>query len=120
MSDPSMLDCQSVERLATPYVDGELAAFEQEAVDIHLRRCPPCHSRIAAERAVRELIHEQKSALRVECASPMLHRRCADLCSKSSKSPTEAPLRPESVVVPSPLPGRATGPSQPMTIPRVK
>jgi anti-sigma factor RsiW len=117
MSDLSMLDCQSVERLATPYVDGELPASDRDAIDVHVRRCPPCHSRMAAERAVRQLIHEQKSALRVECASPVLHRRCAALC---DKAPAVAPPRADAVVVPSPLSGHATGRSRLASFPRVR
>ncbi len=72
-----MLNCETIDPLVTPYVDGQLAAGDRVAVDEHLRACPPCHSRVAAERAVHELIAARKVALTARCAPESLHRRCA-------------------------------------------
>ena len=55
--------CRRIDPLVTPFVDGELADADRRAVDEHLRACPPCHSRVAAERAVRELIRAREPAL---------------------------------------------------------
>ena len=46
-----MSDCQSIDPLITPYVDGDIDAAERGRVDDHVRRCPPCHSRVTSERA---------------------------------------------------------------------
>lgn len=60
----------------TPYVDGELGAAEHDAVESHLRVCPPCHSRVAAERTVRDLLHERRDALGGGPAPSGLRARC--------------------------------------------
>lgn len=70
-----MADCSNLEPLFTPYVDGEARTAECEAVDTHLRSCPPCRDRVAAERAVREAIATHRGTLR-GCASADLKRRC--------------------------------------------
>jgi anti-sigma factor RsiW len=72
-----MPNCQNLDPLVTPYVDGELAGAERTFVEEHLRACPPCHSRVAAEQAVRDLIHTCQPALKHDCASPALRSRCA-------------------------------------------
>jgi anti-sigma factor RsiW len=75
-----MPDCASLDRLITPYIDGELDAAERAAVEAHVRRCPPCYSRVAAERAVHDLIHTKQHSLHGECASAALKARCAQAC----------------------------------------
>jgi len=72
-----MADCRKLDPLVTPYVDGELDARERADVDSHLRVCPPCHSRVTAEQAVRDLLHARKHALELECASAALRAKCA-------------------------------------------
>jgi anti-sigma factor RsiW len=59
-----MPNCESITSLVTPYVDGQLADTEARLVDDHLRACPPCHSLVVAERAVRDLIHARQQALK--------------------------------------------------------
>ena len=78
-----MSKCTSIDPLVTPYVDGELPAAERTLVDEHLHRCPPCHSRVAAESAVRDLMRARKPALTAEQASPSLHGRCTELANRS-------------------------------------
>src|SRR5437764_1030735 len=58
-----MSSCRTIDPLVTPYVDGALADTDRRAVDEHLRACPPCHSRVASERAVREVVQSRRSAL---------------------------------------------------------
>ena len=72
-----MPDCKTIDPLVTPYVDGELAEKDRRHVDDHLHRCPPCHSRVTAERAVRELIHDHRASLESPCAPSALRARCA-------------------------------------------
>jgi anti-sigma factor RsiW len=73
-----MLNCQSIDHLVTPFIDGELPDADRVAVAAHLSRCPPCHSRVVAEQAVHELIRTRRSAFSA-CAPEALRRRCAQL-----------------------------------------
>jgi anti-sigma factor RsiW len=82
-----MPNCASLDPLVTPYVDGELPAADAQAVDAHLAACPPCRARIAAERAVKELIHARHTALRAAAPAP-LRARCALLASGPAHSTT--------------------------------
>ena len=61
MSDGATPDCQSVDPLVTPYVDGELAEADCARLDAHVRRCAPCQERLSAEQSVRAVrsIHER-------------------------------------------------------------
>jgi anti-sigma factor RsiW len=74
-----MPECSSIDTLVTPYVDGELAAPDRRAIEQHLGACPPCRSRVDAERAVRNLLQVRKAALHLGGAPPALHARCAQL-----------------------------------------
>jgi anti-sigma factor RsiW len=71
-----MANCQSIDPLVTPYVDGELSSADRLQVDEHLQRCPPCYSRVAAEGAIRTLVHAQRRGLTSERASSGLRARC--------------------------------------------
>jgi anti-sigma factor RsiW len=71
-----MPNCQLIDPLVTPYVDGQLTDVDRRAVDDHLRTCPPCHSRVAAERAVHELLAERRGALTAGGAPDVLRARC--------------------------------------------
>jgi len=71
-----MPNCNAIDPLVTPYVDDELSGADREIVAEHARVCPPCHSRIAAERAVRELIHARRDALACDAAPAALRARC--------------------------------------------
>ena len=72
-----MSSCKQHEPFFTPYVDGELDAERRAALDAHVRLCPPCQSRVEAERAVRDLLRAHLPALRQECAPAMLRASCA-------------------------------------------
>jgi anti-sigma factor RsiW len=108
-----MLNCEAIDPLVTPYVDGQLAAGDRVAVDEHLCACPPCHSRVAAERAVHELIAARKTALTARCAPHSLHQRCATVArgltaaSAASESRSIAPRGfGHGATVPSTIPHR--------------
>ena len=88
-----MSDCQHIEPFVTPFVDGELPAADRDLVAEHVRVCAPCHSRVAAERAVRALIHARKSALEAPCASPALRATCADLARLKPSRDTDGVAR---------------------------
>jgi len=83
-----MSSCASIEPLLTPYVDNELGPVECRALERHLGQCPPCRSRVEAERSIRSLLQERRQTLRQVCAPGALRARCASL---SRKSTTERP-----------------------------
>src|SRR5436190_1432172 len=58
-----MSECRSIDPFITPYVDGDIGAAERLRVETHVRACPPCHSRVASERAVRELMRVKRAEL---------------------------------------------------------
>jgi anti-sigma factor RsiW len=90
-----MSNCQTIDPLVTPYIDDELPPPDRVRVDEHLRACLACHSRVAAERAVRALIHARQPALRSECASPALRERCARTRASAAQADADAePARP--------------------------
>src|SRR5665213_167840 len=74
-----MSDCTSIETLITPYVDGDIDDPDRLRVDDHVRRCPPCHSRVAAERAVRDLMRVRRAEIAGDIASADLRARCLAL-----------------------------------------
>jgi anti-sigma factor RsiW len=88
-----MSKCTSIDPLVTPYVDGELPAAERTLVDDHLNRCPPCHSRVAAEAAVRDLVRVRKPGLTALRASASLHAQCSKLVN-AIEDASAARLRP--------------------------
>ena len=70
-----MMNCDDIDRLMTPYVDGEVAAADRQAVDAHLADCPPCCERADAERAARRIVRSQASTL-TRPASSALRAKC--------------------------------------------
>ena len=74
-----MRSCESIDPLVTPYIDRELPDEDYQAVDQHLRACPPCYSRVVAEQAVRDLLRARQPELNKKEAPPSLHARCAAL-----------------------------------------
>jgi anti-sigma factor RsiW len=81
-----MHNCQTIDPLVTPYVDGEISADDRARVDAHLRVCAPCHSRVSAERAVRVLLDARKPVLHGESAPPALRDSCARLAEHAAES----------------------------------
>jgi anti-sigma factor RsiW len=85
-----MPNCKKLDPFVTPYVDGELDAPDRAELDAHLCVCPPCHSRVAAERIVRELIQSRQPALRKDGAPEALRARCADLTAELKVRPRDS------------------------------
>ena len=71
------MTCKTLDPVVTPYIDGELGAADRAAVDAHLRVCASCHSRVEAERIVRETLRGRRAALKQERAPAGLRARCA-------------------------------------------
>jgi anti-sigma factor RsiW len=76
MCDPSMPNCHQIDPLVTPFIDGALPEADRRSVEHHLSVCPPCHSRVVAERGVRELIRACVPALNQTEAPDALHAKC--------------------------------------------
>jgi len=74
-----MPNCHRIDPLVTPFIDGDLPESERRVVEEHLHRCPPCHSRVAAERQVHELIRTRVPALNKAQAPDSLHAKCWDI-----------------------------------------
>ena len=79
-----MHNCDSLDPLVTPFVDGALPDPDRRAVEEHLRVCPPCHSRVTAERAVHELLHARRGTLCRTVAPDALHLRCAEAAHRTA------------------------------------
>jgi len=89
-----MLNCDSLDSLVTPYVDGELTDTDRRAVEDHLRACPPCYTRVAAERTVHDLVRARRDTLCRSKAPDGLRGRCAALAQQATAENAEtAPHR---------------------------
>ncbi len=93
-----MRNCHSIDPLVTPFVYGELSDADRRDVENHLRACAPCHSRVAAERAVYNLVRARRSALSMSCAPAALHGLCAEIARRrggadEAQSSTAVPSR---------------------------
>ncbi len=58
-----MSNCDQIDPLVTPYIDGELAAHDCARVEQHLQACEPCRMRVTAERSVCHLLRRSKAEL---------------------------------------------------------
>jgi anti-sigma factor RsiW len=96
-----MSKCQSIDPFVTPFVDGELGEAERHLVEAHLRACPPCHSRVAAERAVHDLVRDRRDGLHAACAPAALRTRCTGLARASAIDNLQPVRNPQSATRPS-------------------
>jgi len=105
-----MRSCESIDPLVTPYIDRELPDEDRQAIDHHLRSCPPCYSRVLAEQAVRDLVHARQPELNKKEAPRSLHARCAALTiGLTADRDRDGVVKPavRGQVVPLPLPANA-------------
>lgn len=79
------MNCKAIDPFVTPYVDGEIAEADRCTVEAHLLRCPPCYSRVAAERVVHELMRERADALAPPPASEALRAKCGEIARVTSR-----------------------------------
>jgi len=81
-----MTDCRDFDPFVTPLVDGALPDVERLAVEGHAEACPACRSRVAAERAVRELLRAHANALNAAPAPAGLRLACAGERSRAARA----------------------------------
>jgi anti-sigma factor RsiW len=84
-----MPNCHLIDPLVTPFVDETLSDADRRLVESHLRQCPPCHSRVAAERAVHQLLHRQRAGLCRESAPDSLHAACTGVARDAAALPEQ-------------------------------
>jgi anti-sigma factor (TIGR02949 family) len=73
-----MKNCQDLEPLLTPYVDGEATADQRAAIEAHLATCPSCRDCADAEAHARDMVKACRDQL-VTPAPARLHQKCAQL-----------------------------------------
>ncbi len=91
------MPCDRIDPLVTPFIDGDLPDADRRAIEEHLRVCPPCHSRVAAERQVHELIRARVPVLNRADAPDALHAKCWQIArlapqAADAAAPSPAPL----------------------------
>jgi anti-sigma factor (TIGR02949 family) len=84
-------NCDDIERLLAPYVDGEAEAADRAAVTRHLEACPPCRAHAQAEQAAREVLRARRPALAV-APPPGLRERCLATARRPSSALRWVPL----------------------------
>jgi anti-sigma factor RsiW len=113
MPDCRQPDCQEIDPLVTPFIDGELPDADRVAVAAHLCVCPPCHSRVTAEQAVHELIHTRRAAFCTVAPEP-LRARCAEIArlNAADAASRRVPASPAAATDRSAAASRALAPPQ--------
>jgi len=86
-----MTDCDRIDSLVTPYVDGDISPANAVVVHQHLQHCRACYGRVQAEQAVEALMRARRQTLAGIAPPAALRARCAALV--GSREPTAgAPL----------------------------
>jgi hypothetical protein len=65
-----MNECDWLDRLITPYVDGELERADAQRVAFHLGECAMCRTRVDTETTVRQTLRTQAAASRALGVEP--------------------------------------------------
>jgi mycothiol system anti-sigma-R factor len=82
--------CENIREHVYQVLDGRLTAARRREVETHLRKCPPCFSKLEMERIMRRLVRETVTA--EPCPKRLWDRvRAAIACECVKRSP--APRR---------------------------
>jgi anti-sigma factor RsiW len=85
-----MPDCDQIDPLVTPFVDGDITPADRHLVDRHLQACLACRSRVNAEQAVHALLRERRTVLVADGTPPGLRARLASLGQSAAAPPPAA------------------------------
>jgi anti-sigma factor RsiW len=99
-----MPNCHLIDPLVTPFIDGALPDPDRRTVEEHLRVCPPCQSRVTAERTVHDLIRARGPVLKKTAAPDTLHAKCWEIARLKAQSSDAAPTG--AMIAPATLPKR--------------
>src|SRR6266545_809800 len=91
-----MPNCRTIDPLVTPYVDRELPDADRRVVDEHLHVCAPCHSRVSAEQAVRDLVQARRVGL-CRAAPPFLRAKCSKIAAEAQAHSAPSTVAPGTV-----------------------
>jgi hypothetical protein len=64
------MTCHEVDRLVTPFIDGEGTEEERTAVLAHLRQCRRCRTRVEAESTAKHVLHAHALVARTMGSAP--------------------------------------------------
>lgn len=58
------MTCFELDRLVTPFIDGECTQAERAEIVAHLHQCESCHTRVEAESTAKHLLHAHAAIAR--------------------------------------------------------
>jgi Putative zinc-finger len=58
------MTCHQIDRLVTPFIDGECSAEERALVAVHLRECATCRERVDAEASAKQMLNAHATVSR--------------------------------------------------------
>ena len=64
------MSCEMIDRLVTPFIDGECTDTERAAMIAHMRHCESCRQRVEAESTAREVLHAHATVARTMGVAP--------------------------------------------------
>ena len=64
------MTCLELDRLITPFIDGECTESERAAIVAHLRDCPECRTRVEAESTAKHVLHAHATVARTIGVEP--------------------------------------------------
>ena len=65
-----MMTCHELDRLITPFVDGECGPEDRAAIATHLQECEPCRTRVEAETTARKVLRAHAAIAGTTGGSP--------------------------------------------------
>jgi predicted anti-sigma-YlaC factor YlaD len=85
-----MKDCQALDLLITPYVDGEASERDRQVIAEHVAGCASCHHRVEAESTARHLLRAHAAVAKTLGEAPPWRPRAVRL----GRPPLLATVRP--------------------------
>lgn len=89
--DPGLVTCGRVREWLDPFLDGDLARPEEEALEAHLPDCPDCRAELAMARRLREAVREGLPLL--TCPPEVTTEVMARVAREAADAPPAGPAR---------------------------